>query len=399
MLKQIKIHNFQGHADTTVEIADHVTAIVGLNNHGKSAIFRACRKVLRDYPDGSIFIREKQKQCSIEVTTDSGIIERIIRNDKAVDSNVYKVNGMQFTKFAKTGIPTEVLERTEVSLPQQFGDIEFDINFQNQLDPLFLISGDGLASIRGKVIGRVSGVDYAERAVQMASAEIKSISRDIEQNLNDRIQNEEKLEKYCSLPRLFEELAGIDTLQNQQDDLDRKIEYLIKIQEDILNIISEVTGKNKIIKILDVNLEYDLYDVDRLSNNIQSVLYCIDLMNQMQISDKIIMFDIPSLNDMEWYKSIVTLVDNVLNTRSNLEILNRVDSIVVPDIKSLEELDNRLEFLKKLKSELYVITSDYNVISNDIISIEKQLIIDEQEMESLKKELGICPLCNRPFED
>ncbi|MCK9428741.1 MAG: AAA family ATPase [Candidatus Omnitrophica bacterium] len=398
MFKSIRLQNFQSHMDTTISFAKHVTAIVGLNNNGKSAIFRACRKVLRDYPEGVLFIREKQKFSSIELTTDSGVIERIVRNDKSAENNVYKVDGLQFTKFGKTGIPIEVLEKMEASPLQQFGDVEFDINFQQQLDPLFLISGDGLASVRGKVLGRVSGVDYAERAVQMASAEIKSLSRDIEQNIKDTKQNEEKLSQYETVPELIETLCLIDSLQEKQDDVDREIEHLSVIHKDLANIVSEVVKINSITKALDVDV-YSIYqEINQLGNIVKTLEYCIDINKQLQISEQIAIFSIPKLNDIEAYKKSILLLEAAIETRDNLERLDHVNEIILPNIKVLEDASNKLESLKKLKLGIELSLSTYNTTVGIVKSIEEQLAKEEQQFEQLKQELGVCPMCDRPFD-
>ena len=62
MIKQINIKNFQSHKDSTLEFSEDVTAIVGLNNHGKSVVFRALQKCIRDIPNGTSFITDTPAQ-------------------------------------------------------------------------------------------------------------------------------------------------------------------------------------------------------------------------------------------------------------------------------------------------------------------------------------------------
>jgi hypothetical protein len=381
-----------------LEFSPHVTAIVGLNNHGKSAVFRACRKILRDYPDGILFIREKQKYSSIEITTDSGVIERIVRKDKSSDSNVYKVDGVQFTKFGKTGIPAEVLNKLEVSSLQKFGDVEFDINFQHQLDPLFLISGDGLASIRGKVIGRVSGVDYAERAVQMASAELKSINRDIDQNVIDTKQNEEKLARYETIPELIEQLTYVDSLQEKQDDADREIDNFIVIKNDLINIISEATFVSNKIKLLDIDIYTSYEEISRINGLIDSIVYCIDIKEQMESADKMSAIKVPCIDDVESINKNIILVDSVISIKQNLDRLGNIGEINIPNIKSVESAEDRVRQLVVKMGELEKLSEDLNEIQHKVGEVEANLDLNEEKFNKLKDDLGVCPICDRPFD-
>jgi hypothetical protein len=381
-----------------LEFSPHVTAIVGLNNHGKSAIFRACRKILRDYPDGILFIREKQKYSSVEITTDLGVIERIVRNDKSSDSNVYRVDGVQFTKFGKTGIPIEVLNKLEVSSLQKFGDVEFDINFQHQLDPLFLISGDGLASIRGKVIGRVSGVDYAERAVQMASAELKSINRDIDQNVADIKQNEEKLARYETIPELIKQLVWVDSLQEKQDDADRKIDNFIIIKNDLIDIISEATSVSNKIKLLDIDIYTAYEEISRINGLIDSIVYCIDIKRQIESADKISAIEVSNMDNIEAINKNISSVESTISIKLNLDRLYKISEINIPNIKNVESAEDGVRRLVVKMGELEKLSEDLNEIQHKIGEVEANLDLSEKKFNKLKDDLGICPICDRPFD-
>ena len=88
MIKTLTISNFQSHRKSSVEFSDTVTAFVGLNNHGKSAIFRALKKLVRNEPEGVSFIRDGEAICEITLDSSDHQVVRRIRSDGASDSNI-----------------------------------------------------------------------------------------------------------------------------------------------------------------------------------------------------------------------------------------------------------------------------------------------------------------------
>ena len=89
MIERLTIENFQAHKSTTVEFSPRVTAFVGLNNHGKSSIFRAFMKVVRDVPDGTVFITDHQDTCRITLENSNYSVIRQVKRSKSSDSNFY----------------------------------------------------------------------------------------------------------------------------------------------------------------------------------------------------------------------------------------------------------------------------------------------------------------------
>ena len=186
MLRRLVLDNFQSHKHTEIDFSEDLTCVVGLNNHGKSAIFRGLQKCIRNIPDGNTFVSDTPKQeeeCLITVYSDKGIVTRKVRIDNASDANSYIVKGeagdVVYAKFGRTGIPEEVLNCLPADSPIVFGDVEIDLNFQNQIDPLFLMQGTGLPALRGKVLGRSTGVDNVQRAIQIGASEEKKLKSEI----------------------------------------------------------------------------------------------------------------------------------------------------------------------------------------------------------------------------
>jgi energy-coupling factor transporter ATP-binding protein EcfA2 len=362
MLSELNIKNFQSHADSTIWISPNVTAIVGLNNHGKSAIFRALYKILRNEPDGTSFIRDGQDTCTIMLRTELGIVERTVKNNGASDANKYEVNGQEFVKFGHTGIPEEALDVFDVSPVQDFGGVEIDLNFQNQLDPLLLIQGDGLPSLRGKVLGKITGVDTVQRAIQLGAAEEKSTQQSLKKTVEEIALQTSNLEKFANVDALMEQIRVLLTeevqIASDQKDLDR----LVLTQEGIRRCVSDAKAKKKSLQSLQGDFTGALEDISG-QIRIQSALDIVYVLQR----------DVQALEGQLEFELPVVPSEELLIDIERLEKLQDVDAALQGFSQSCAFKEGQL----------------------------KQLVLDEAKAEKAlqdyKNELGVCPVCEKPF--
>ena len=252
MLRGLVIDNFQSHKHSEVEFSEDVTAIVGLNNHGKSAIFRSLQKAIRNVPDGNSFITDTPKQesvCLITVYSDDGIVTRKVCNDNASDANSYIVKNGDvddvYAKFGRTGIPEEVLQHLPTDIPIIFGDVEIDLNFQNQIDPLFLMQGTGLPALRGKVLGRSTGVDNVQRAIQIGASEEKKLKSEIKYLQEQQTILNSKLLKYN---KLDDQINTLTVCNNLLEGIEQK-KKLLDSYETIAASLRDIVSKATILKV------------------------------------------------------------------------------------------------------------------------------------------------------
>jgi exonuclease SbcC len=362
MLKNLHILNFQAHQNTQIEFSPYVTAIVGLNNHGKSAVIRSIQKVLRNEPEGTGFIRDYTKECQIMIETDRGTVMRQVKSDGSSDANAYTVNGVEFVKFGRTGIPEEVLDVLGCSPVQMFGDVDFDLNFSHQLDPLFLVVGQGLPSVRGKVLGKITGMDSIQRAIQMASSEEKSLS----QSLKDVKERDDKLAEvlkgYSHLDELILSLQPVLNDSLEYEKVSNKGKMLEDLRESIKACVKEAKRQKALMEVLDVDFSPDFEEYDKCQIK-------IDLCTKVG----------------HFQKEILKL-----EVQSDIEI---------PSLSELEEMDKRIDELQMLQSEDILLS---NLIGEGVgqeMFISKSLIKAEEELHKLQDELGVCPVCEKPFND
>jgi len=412
MIKKLDIKNFQSHRDSSLEFSEDVTAIVGLNNHGKSVIFRALQKGIRNIPDGHSFITDGKIECNVTIGSDEGTVIRKVKNDKSTNANMYIVNDEEYVKFGKN-VPIEVLSCFPTSPPQTFGDIEIDLNFANQLDPLFLMVGMGLPALRGKVLSKASGVDKVQRAITIGSSEGKKLKN----SLNTFIEQQNELNtKLLSYKDLDQQLLDSNGCENQliiinQDRV--KLEGIHKGKENIKGIVQNAKNLQAIIDKLNlakIEEEFELFSTCQNTYNkalsVQSL--CVQHAKAHEITAQI-EESLPTIDEIQTFLQNSTGTLNKLINFHQIEVqLNSINNVLptleekLPTVaNSLEDLQQSKERYDKLSTavnKLHDINIILTPIDSEILDLEKQEVEIKVEFEEYKKEIKVCPTCNRPWE-
>ena len=398
MLKYTHIKNFQSHKDTTIEFSSNVTAIVGLNNNGKSAIFRALQKVIRNIPDGKLFISDWSNSCEIILATDLGVITRSVKSTNTNDANKYSVNEVDFVKF-KTTIPVEVKEKFTVSDIQKFGDVEFDLNFQNQFDDEFLVVGSGLASVRGKILGRIIKTDSVQRAVQLASSSEKSLVQEYKYNKEQKEKLSLQLVKYNFLDNVIVCYSGVKEKLDVLEIKKNKIDKLKSILSDILII----TKKAKLCK---VKLSYlnIIPGVDKIIATKHVLEVCKNALNIYESFKRVkvlskVQIDVDT-KDIKDKINTLRLCRDLLVKHKKIDSLNiYIDFFNLPNITNVLKKMNyfiKLEGYHEFTDDCSCSIEEKN---NVLYTTEYTLLAVVNELDKFKVELGVCPLCNQTFKN
>jgi len=406
-IKSIYIKDFQAHADSTIELDKNVTALVGLNNHGKSAILKALRKVIRNKPDGNVFIRNIPKNfpyASIKIITneDATIERRVGQNLTSSSNNMYKVKlssgeEFEFTKFARTGIPEEVLKAMSISPPQTFGNVDIDLNFHIQQDNIFLIKGEGLSSLRSKVLSRITGVDRAQRAIQIGNAKEKSLTQDLNR---ERVQKQgilTDLEKYKDLDEIITEtnhhIELTASLNRLQDNVVYYKTCLIKLQ-NVINSAHTLTNK-----ISCLSLSIDVSSFNGYITTIKSLKKVREVNHSLNTATMVISIlkEPIDLSNIETLVKVVGILKKIKDIVDRHNKLSQLLSIPIVNTHSILEFKEKVAFFKEcLNNNITILTSMMNK-ENVVIELSKDELLTQKELKELKEELKVCPVCEKPF--
>jgi hypothetical protein len=136
MIRRITLVNFMSHVQTVIEPAPGLTAIVGPNNSGKSAVVAALQ-ILCQNESSTYVLRHGQRDCSVVVETDDG---HTIEWARKGGSPRYVIDGKEFDRLSRSGLPEELhraLRMPRVAAVE--GKEEFDVHFGEQKRPIFLL--------------------------------------------------------------------------------------------------------------------------------------------------------------------------------------------------------------------------------------------------------------------
>ncbi len=160
-MDKITLKNFQGHEDSTIELAQLITAVVGRSDKGKSSVIRACKLVRDNKPTGDAFVRKGTEEMTV-------IIDNV-RRVKTKSLNAYKVDGHKDPYKALRGaVPEEIT--TALNLGKE--------NIQEQHDAIFLLDQSS-----GKVaqkLSQLADLESTTKALQYIVAKKRKARSDLE---------------------------------------------------------------------------------------------------------------------------------------------------------------------------------------------------------------------------
>lgn len=198
MIKSIDIRNFQSHRKTLLELHPGVNAIVGISNHGKTAILRALYWAIQNRPGGTDFIShwnitEKDEllgPTSVGMTFVGPEGEYTVirerspadRKEKKEAFNGYRLSDGREFEAIRTDIPPDIANLLNMS----------PVNIARQMDMPFLISESSGEVAR--FINRVIHLDIIDAVLSAAEVRRRRIRTDIERN-RAAIETTEKQEK------------------------------------------------------------------------------------------------------------------------------------------------------------------------------------------------------------
>jgi exonuclease SbcC len=412
ILASLRLQNFQSHSNSRIEFSPRVTAITGHNNNGKSAVVRALKKVIRDTPDGSTFVRDGADLARITAVFVDGAsserfeIVREVPSSTSKEENKYIIidpqqDVQEFVKFSRSGIPAEVISKMGFDVPVEIAGEMIDLNIQMQLDELFLVQGTGLPSFRGKVISKITEIDVVNNAIQEISLEQKRLSsscKSYQQQLDELAPELKKYEHFAEITRVHSVISGFVAQLGDE----------VELYEAISSHLPKITAL--VEKATKLNEAYrQLRDVDPLERRIEQVESDVRLLQehllplfrmQRRLEElENVEFSLPSLEDLD--KEVDTLLQleqlNGIYQRDRARLRELQQAEFNLPVITIDDSVNLLVQLKDLSETIKDLSNKQQVMETSIEIAQKELSGSQQELEMFEKQLGVCPVCRRAF--
>jgi len=359
-MKFISLHleNFQAYKNTTINFTSGLNIITGESDMGKSSIFRALLKLVRDTPAGKNFINKDATSMKLSLTgiNDNGQKFTIVRQITPT-KNLYFLNDQEFGGFGRE-IPKEIQNALEMFLVQLQNNEKIDLHFSDQYDVPFMVSKSA-AGTRSKLLGRIAGLHTLDRGIVAVNADIRAGNSALKIKLIDKDRLQKAVETAIDTAE-YHKLY--DTNKNSLKEIEQKfitVEKLQDLQKKFLEIVK--IGKET-RKFLDSFPEITA-DFSEIRKNIQ-------LLNKLQGLYK-------DLNSIE--EQIVKLPKITADIDIDFNLLRK-------DIQKL----NRLQ-------ELYttIISTEDQIKKLENIQFDEDIAKAKKEWTTALAALKICPICKQ----
>ena len=319
MITKIELHNFQSHKNTVLEFDKGVNVICGETDNGKSAVIRAIRWVVENFPSGTETINSRwnkdfKEPMSVVLYTENGKIERI-RSKTRNGYNILK-NGcdpVELDAIGKGNVPKEVTDFLNVS----------DVNFQFQLDqPYLLTKTPGQASQYLNEIVHLDSIDkimsLADSDKRQLSSEQKVIESDIKK-LEEEVKNYEWVDEADKLFSRVNKLYEITkNTSDKMDRLEQQMNQYERLEDSIINLSEHNELIDKIEKI-------DIFDTSSLIRSIENYENCEKVVRDLS---------------------------------EHNELVNEIDSIILDNTEELKTSIEKYEELDRISGRLELELSD-----------------------------------------
>ncbi len=220
-MRKIKLQNFQSHKDTTIEVAEIMTAITGRSHHGKSSIIRAIQLVKDNRPTGNEFVRWDTKETNVSIDN--------VTFKKVGSKNSYIIEGQSAPfKALNRAVPEEVTKELNLG----------DVNIQDQHESIFLLNESP-----GKVakkLSELSDLQPTVTALQFISSKKRTVTSDIGSTAKAIDTVEQQLHELRHVDAMDDELCKIERKQRQAVRLREKHSQLYIAHKNAVSAHTEL---------------------------------------------------------------------------------------------------------------------------------------------------------------
>lgn len=430
-ITKVILKNFQSHEYSELEFTQGLNVILGQSDSGKTAIIRGIKWALYNEPKGDFFVREGEKETSVEIFFSNNVILKRIR---LASKNIYELTDsfgklQRFESFGNT-VPPQIYEEIQMSSYTNFTSSKSMLNIAEQLDGPFLIQDSPYE--RAKAIGKLNDVDILDVAYSDLKSDLLSLNSELKNKINlkneaqaeldslnfledyeKRLENlkkikeiflknndfllrlidykrqaeniESELEKERDIINKFKKLEEANTIFTEAINKKSKLKELINLRNDFIYNSKEIEKNEELLKKL-ANLEF-IKNINKKSNEINQVfLDLISLKNQILNLERTINLTkekIRSLKNLEKIQIILRDLENrnknfndFLEIKKRLSVLDEKFKIADKFLKGYEKLDESFKLFKKLEKNIYVY--------NKLIQINEDLSKIRIDIESEK---------------
>ena len=222
MIKQVRLINWQGYSDQTVDLSPGINVFIGPIDAGKSSVLRAIRWVVEDEPRGDDYRRRGTKSTEVHITLDSGQVIKRIRSSSVNRIHLTHPDGREevFEHF-KAGLPEPITKLLNLS----------SLNFQSQFDTPFLLQ-ESAGSVARR-LNQFAHLELIDSSLSSANSFIRTTGTAL--TINEQRGNEvaQQLSALPDIDRGWEMYKAMEALYQELVQKEGKIKELTLLLDAI----------------------------------------------------------------------------------------------------------------------------------------------------------------------
>lgn len=406
MIKSVSIQNFEAHEDTTVEFGDGMNSLVGWSNSGKSSILRALMVVVNNEWNKDM-VRTGYEFCRVRVETERGWVEA--ERGEKVNRWRCKEGDNEIQLFQKVGISVPELATRILGMGKRDrgNGISELPNFQTQLEKHYMLAEVGEKKATSNMIAvmmdNAIGLGGMEDLIKDFSADLAKDRKwltekqaeivELKTSIMDEMIFRQRENEIGHIGELQESIATMDSDISVADGHLARHNDVLQRNDDALARLDSMPDCGELDGIVD--------DAGLLGRGIASVERAFSIEKSLCNATAMAGIDVDKMHSLaEACSSLEKSIDacgRILDCEGRLADANDVVSVDVPVMEMLESeadaMEGRIdEATGRLENARDLWKRQFNA-SKEAKSLGNELKDAEAEFESLKKELGVCPLC------
>lgn len=352
---KVSIKDFQIIKRAELEFIPGLNVVVGPSNNGKSAIFRAIKSAIFNYP-GTTSVRIGASDYYVGIESNG---HKVVY--KKGTSTSYIIDGKQYNKPGRSQLP-EVARALGIEALDINNKLEH-LNFWDQMDKPFLLDRTPTELFRFIVD---SGED-----------------ENLTKTLKDMVQD--KQSHSVNLTITEGKLSEVNSQRKELEEILKDSEVKKKVVEDILNLENDI---NKLDNIKQIKKSIEEHEPKL--NNLKQELSELE-------------------NKLKSLEGIETIQSDIEQLNTSKQLLNKIQehktnkSVLEQELQNIPDIDSDISSLESILTKLNTCRELFKSIKesrNSIALLEESLTPLDDELISVKNELAkfkVCPTCGQPL--
>lgn len=379
-IRYLRLRNFRSHEDTLIPLSANVTALIGGNDIGKSAVVQAFRALAYNKFNASM-IRHQQPELVIEVGLEDEAVLSCTYRRTGADRTIYRlVTGDGQMREERNGrtVPDFVKEYLAVTMVE-----DMDIHVGSQKEPVFMLGSSCTKTQRAGLISLGREASYVQKMVALYGDALKEDARTVKRGEQRITEIDATLERMRAINDLEAGLSGLDSallaLREAEED-ERSLAEQIAALEGLQGRLDKVNSQAQALATLP-----EVPEMADTQSPLEAGLALARLGKRLEAIHQanLALPEIPELSEVAVLASLMATLE--VGQVKLAAPLNELP--VLPEVGSLDAMEMVIQSLAASMQKSAALEVEHKRLTGELGACETaiQAVVDSTG--------GMCPLC------